>query len=421
MNEPPFTPVYADFPIKGSTEDQFEFTAYAKSAVKLFRSNSLPESYVVCVIGRWGTGKTSLLNLIAEQYRSLSTKEDPIIVFKFSPRLMKNREGLLANFLPLLIETIDDEAAISPILETRIKNKLNSVRKFAQGLKIVESGIEPIAKILSAIGIPFIERAFDEFKDLRTNLAEELPTPNIDELYDNAYKTLLEMKLPIIVIIDDLDRLNPSEIIDILGLVRSTAPLPYITFFLSYDPIKVIEAIEKSVSTNGKEYLEKFIQATLPVPMVSKTQILNKTIQQIRNVCTHKTTEERAPHYSDLVVVADIVTTYTKMSTIKTVRDTYRIANEVQTAWKTQQTIKDEPGFRNFLHLAVFKYKFPEIYDWLKNIIWLHHQPNTRITKEMISENDIKFIKSVAPTENAAHQLSNTSINIVSTITSLEH
>lgn len=317
MNERPFPPVYADFPIKGSTEDQFEFTAYAKSAVKLFHSNTLPESYVVGVTGRWGTGKTSLLNLIAEQYRSLSTKEDPIIVFKFSPRLMKNREGLLANFLPLLIETIDDKAKKSSILESRIRDKLNSVRKYAQGLKIVESGIEPIAKVLSAIGIPFIEKAFDEFKDLRTNLAEELPTPNIDELYDDAYKTLLELKLPIIVIIDDLDRLHPSEIIDILGLVRSTAPLPYITFYLSFDPIKVIEAIEKSITTNGKEYLEKFIQTTLPVPMVSKTQILNKTIQQIRNVCPLNVTDERSLHYSDHLVVADIVSQYTNLSTIK--------------------------------------------------------------------------------------------------------
>ena len=317
MNERPFPPVYADYPIKGSTEDQYEFTTYAKSAVKLFRSNTLPESYVVGVTGRWGTGKTSLLNLIAEQYRSLSTKEDPIIIFKFSPRLMKNREGLLANFLPLLIETIDNEATKSPILESRIKDKLSRVRKYAQGLKIVESGIEPIAKVLSAIGVPFIKKAFDEFKDLRTNLAEELPTPNIDELYDNAYNTLLELKLPIIVIIDDLDRLHPSEIIDILGLVRSTAPLPYITFFLSFDPIKVIEAIEKSLATNGKEYLEKFTQATLPVPVVSKKQILNNTVQQIRNICTHNVTDERVSHYSDHLVVADIVSQYANLGTKK--------------------------------------------------------------------------------------------------------
>src|SRR4029077_2175094 len=79
-------------------------------------------------------------------------------------------------------------------------------------------------------------------------LASEKPNaPQLSELKDQLSKSLLELGHRFIITIDDVDRLEPAEVIEILRLVRSVVDLPNVIYLLCYDSGTLARNIETAV------------------------------------------------------------------------------------------------------------------------------------------------------------------------------
>jgi predicted KAP-like P-loop ATPase len=70
------------------------------------------------------------------------------------------------------------------------------------------------------------------------------------------------------VIIDDLDRLEPAEAMEILRLVRKVADFPAITYIICFDRDVLAKQVEKALQldTDGHEFVEKMLQTIISVP-----------------------------------------------------------------------------------------------------------------------------------------------------------
>jgi len=84
------------------------------------------------------------------------------------------------------------------------------------------------------------------------------------------------------IFIDDIDRLEPKDAVQFIGLVRSMADLPWVRYFLAYDNKQLCHLIREAVFSNAhnssqrqklgtpepdpEDYLEKFVQIELELP-----------------------------------------------------------------------------------------------------------------------------------------------------------
>ena len=90
---------------------------------------------------------------------------------------------------------------------------------------------------------------------------------SINEVYEEIKTKLSICKEKIVVFIDDVDRLQASELAMIIQLIRNTGNFPYVVFMLFYDKDYMVKALEQNKSiTDADEYLKKIINVELMFP-----------------------------------------------------------------------------------------------------------------------------------------------------------
>ena len=86
---------------------------------------------------------------------------------------------------------------------------------------------------------------------------EELKSQLVAALYEVAKQ---DKTFRIMVLVDDIDRLEPQEILAVLRLIKAVADFPAITYVLAYGRDAVAQAVAKSTCVlDGDAYLEKII------------------------------------------------------------------------------------------------------------------------------------------------------------------
>ena len=86
-------------------------------------------------------------------------------------------------------------------------------------------------------------------------------------------KALLKLNKKIIIIIDDIDRLNNVQIRDIFQLVKQVADFPNIIYVLAMDKEVVSNALSEVHNIDGNEYLEKIIQIPFEMPNLNTFKV----------------------------------------------------------------------------------------------------------------------------------------------------
>ena len=123
----------SDLPIQKSAEDQYEFASFANHVVDELFAGRQPESIVVGLSGSWGSGKTSLLNLMDERLEHLKSESKSVINIRYVPWRVKNREAIITSFLTLLVENIEEEMSKDPSVKLNIANSLDPLKKIRTG------------------------------------------------------------------------------------------------------------------------------------------------------------------------------------------------------------------------------------------------------------------------------------------------
>lgn len=243
----------SDEPIKYLEEDLLKRESFVEGIYKEIKQLNLLDSFVFGLYGSWGDGKTSVLNLLKHYLK----KDAGFIVVNFDPWNFSDETAMLTAFFYALEKSLNRDY-IFPNLK----------KLFAKYHKLITYG-------LSKSGI-----------QLDFNLKED----TIEEIRERIEAYISSTNKKLVIIIDEIDRLEKEEIQLIFKLVRSNTKFRNSIFILSLDTEKIHGKIDESY-----KYLEKIVQKPLPLPKIdpyfidrfviySVHPIPRYTISEIKNV-----------------------------------------------------------------------------------------------------------------------------------------
>jgi len=255
-----------DRAIGSRSEDLLGRAPFAEAIARQIASTDPEEDVVFGIVGSWGSGKTSLLNMIEEV---LEEDHDGEVVLRINPWLFSGAEHLVGVFFEELGAQLLEKPG------ERLKKVGQALEKYGEVLGVLRA--VPVAGPWAAAtetGSRFFGRLL-----YRRN-EEPVSLRGRRHRLEEALSGLDER---VVVMVDDLDRLRLQEIRDVVALVRLNADLPNITFTLAYDRRRVEEALA-GVEGDGRAYLEKIVQAVHDVPEGREVDLSRALLEAINGV-----------------------------------------------------------------------------------------------------------------------------------------
>ena len=252
-----------DNPIRSSAQDALRRGPVAHAFARSVRALDASEGAVVAVLGAWGDGKSSFVNLMCEQFG-----ESPaLVVVEFNPWMLSGTQQLVDFFFTEIASGL------------QIKNG----DKFDAAVKVLRE----YGDVLSPLGaIPVFGSWWDRtFKATQvfTEWLRSRRQKNAGALHDRVAATLGALDAPIVVVIDDIDRLTTPEIREIFRLVRLTASFPNLIYVLAFDRVRVEAALDED-GVPGRAYLEKIVQLGFDLPSIPRTLLREEILSEINRV-----------------------------------------------------------------------------------------------------------------------------------------
>jgi hypothetical protein len=248
-------------PIETQAEDALERSPFVRRLTDALidPQTGKARGLAIGITGPWGSGKSSVLNLLRQH---IKTAYPTSVVVRFDPWLVSGRNDLISEFLTELIRTINAD----PKVKDQLRGVANTIVKYGEYLAPVASIWIPFLGPVIKGGTALIKDAIKSDESL-TGLKARL------------MKELVAADLPIVVLIDEVDRVEDDEIRSIAQLVRSVADFPGVSYALAYDPKRVIQALGGAErdgtlrDERGRAYLEKIVQLQIPLPVTFDEEI----------------------------------------------------------------------------------------------------------------------------------------------------
>jgi len=246
----------ADRAITQSTQDRLNRAIFAKYLARCMLDHRDPDSLVVGLYGTWGVGKTSLINLVLEEMNSAASNsldEEKPIILNFSPWSYSGQGQLIYSFFRRLssalrsADYLENANQIIYLLELYVSF-------FTQ--KPVPARLRLPRTWWNRIFHPHDESyGWEAGRDLTQVKAE------LNEL-------LRKQKHKIIIMIDNISRLQQQEIKQIFQIVKSIGDFSNTAYLLAFDKEQVVKAINQMDGSGGEAFVEKLIQLPFDVPPI---------------------------------------------------------------------------------------------------------------------------------------------------------
>ena len=262
-----------DNPITREDEDTLGRAKLAHSFADQICALNPADGFVVGVMGPWGSGKTSFVNLTAKHLVTVGTT-----VLELNPWMFSGADQLVKTFF---IE-------------------LSAQLKLRPDLAEIGKRVEDYGETFSGLGWvpvvgPWIDRLRIAFRIVGALLRRR--KISIDEGRDKVRKALTALSKPIVIVVDDIDRLTTSEIRDIFKLVRVTASFPKVIYLLAFDRERIEKALDEQ-GVPGRNYLEKIVQIGYDLPAVPDRVLISQVSLAIDSALAH--VDEAGPFDSGL-------------------------------------------------------------------------------------------------------------------------
>ena len=237
-----------DQPISSLGQDHLERGGVATGLARQFKSYHDDKCLVVAFYAPWGAGKSSLLNLLANE---LASETEPSalapIIIRFNPWNFSSLDSLLSMFFREL------RAGAG-----RVESKLaKNVQKSFQALSIILAAgeISPVAG--SSFG--GLSRLFRRGAE-----ALEEKTESLVIVKERTNMELRQLNRRIFVLIDDIDRLDQESMRFMFRLIRLNADFDHMSYVLAFDRDVVASALTQEQGVSGSEYLGSLLNNRHP-------------------------------------------------------------------------------------------------------------------------------------------------------------
>ncbi|MCH3947248.1 MAG: KAP family NTPase [Olsenella sp.] len=348
--------ILPDVPISSKSDDLFDRASWATQLAKIIEGIDSPSAFAVGIVGSWGSGKTSMLNMVVEE---LQDREYTTV--RFSPWLFSSEEKILRELLEQLMETLAPPGSKS---ESRIVNLLTSYQELlAEGIAAATNLVAVTTTNPTVAALVNAARPIEKYvikQLLRRIDATNIKMSSVEQLRGDIAKEMEKLEKNIVIVIDDIDRLDSSEIRLIFKLVNLTLSFPHIVFVLAYDEGVVCAALRDVQGISGERYLEKIIQLPITLPRLSSkqtTELVQKNIAR----CI-----ESMPLYSHQDAIGQsmlaIVFQYLIYPSLETPRQALRFTNAVRI--RSRISGKDiHPA--DLIAMTMIQIEYPMLGHWI--------------------------------------------------------
>ena len=315
---------------------------FAQSIAESIRSIQGAVGTAIALNGSWGSGKSSIVNLIRQELES--TNDQKLVISDFKCWWYRGEEALALAFLQnihtLLIKAFGDK--VKDLIPS-ITHKLLQVTP-AITSAMVATGDPSTATAIAAASAPGI------LKGIKNIFFNDKDT--VEEVFIRLTQTLNNEEHRLLIIIDDIDRLNAEEAVAIFRMIKSVGRLPNVLYLLVFDRILAEEMIEKFYPSEGPRFLEKIIQASFEIPYPLQIDINNATLSCIEKICESSNIRHDQRFMN---MFYDSVVPY-----LTTPRDVVRLRNSITVTWSA---IAKEINVIDFIVLEIVRLYEPKLFQ----------------------------------------------------------
>lgn len=209
-----------DRPIETGEQDLLGRASFSEQLGKAIYEYNGKDGLVIGLFGKWGTGKTSVINMAVNEITELAKDdENKPIIMKFAPWNYSDKDNLISMFFQSLKNKINVQD------NEELKNKVGKALSDYAGafdalslVPVIGSGVAAILKTLA-----------------QAKGAELMECADLDMTRRILEDALIQAEKKIIIVIDDIDRLANSQIRDVFQLVKQVADFPNVIYLLAMD------------------------------------------------------------------------------------------------------------------------------------------------------------------------------------------
>lgn len=266
-------PLWSDEPAE---RDLLAFRAVAETVADVIFDDDL-DPIAIGLSGAWGSGKTSVLELVVSEINARSTGGDGKVLvvstqpWRYDPSVGP-KESLIAEVLAAL-------SAEFKATDPAAKTAIDTLKKLARKVNWTKA-IKMAARTAITLQIPDIDDVFGLVSDDPESLGGEKGMAEFREQFqDLLADPALQHISRVVVLVDDLDRCLPDTVVETLEAIRLFLSARGMSFVIAADEDRVAEAIQQKFHTTdgardeespAKLYLHKIVQTTIPVPALSR-------------------------------------------------------------------------------------------------------------------------------------------------------
>lgn len=309
----------SDRPITKAEDDLLGRSGFSSDLANAMASWHGNDSLVVALHGDWGSGKSSIKNMALSRLEAIA--EDKPDVIEFSPWEWAAQDKITASFFQEISKSIgrNDKSKSGKKLAATLKKYgryLTTGETVATGLSSAlptffvlatligvggnfsnETWVNNISTFMLlvlggwAAALKWGRGLLDTLKGNAEETAKE-KEQSLSDIRQELSDLLLNRKVPLIVVMDDLDRLTSSQLRMVFQLIKANLEFPNVVFLLLFQRDLVEDKMNDGKQL-GRDYLEKIIQVPFDIPRIETTRLhsllfnrLDKIIEQDKSAAS---------------------------------------------------------------------------------------------------------------------------------------
>lgn len=309
---------------KERPSDELKREGFAESILAdIKEKQNLEHSYNYGLVGEWGSGKSFLMEMM---YEKMKNEPKTFITYYFKPWETPNEKEFAIQILNGIKSNSENYE-----LETKINKFLT---------KIETDSSDVLTKTLTSL---FSWLISDD--------------STIDDIKKDLSNYLKKNDKRLVVFLDDLDRLDQSEIKELLRLMRNTFDIPYLFFIVGFDR----KYLAKTLSFSEGEfdnYISKFFQVKCNVPLLNRSDLFDKYYKErIWTILSLDPTDDNVKQATKSFISDEI------LNLISTPREFENILDSFELSYKN---LKNNCDWFTLFQLEILKNTNYEFYKFIR-------------------------------------------------------
>lgn len=254
----------ADAPGGEASKDCFKRRPFADRVAQAVANYANASSLVLAIYGTWGEGKSTALNYIDEKLRQFGN----VVCVRFNPWRFADESQLLTAFFDTLADAVNESS--------------QSPRERAGKL------IKDYSHVASLLAAPFVGPAAFAAGTAGKAIGETLSTKSLEDQKRRIGEALRDADVRVVVLMDDIDRLNKWEIQTVFRLVKLSADFDNTAYILAFDDKMVAVALNEAYASSGENagmnFLEKIVTVPLRLPVADRGAFRDYCLEKVARV-----------------------------------------------------------------------------------------------------------------------------------------